>query len=47
MKPVTKMIWLFVLIIIAAALFFVVLDDDDTKTAPGVNQQQTSAPAKN
>lgn len=34
MKPVTKMVWLIVLIIIGAALFFVILDDEDTKSQP-------------
>ncbi len=34
MKPVTKMLWLFVLIIIASAVCFVLLDDEDTRDLP-------------
>lgn len=31
MKPVTRMLWLFVLIILGSALYFVFLDDEGTK----------------
>lgn len=40
MRPVVKMVWLFILIVIASALFFVILDDEDTKSAemPAISQ---------
>lgn len=43
MKPVTKMVWLFVLIIVASALCFVLLDDEDTKVSPTSQPQTTQS----